>query len=59
MTGDNFWKVIGYCSDGSSVEYSLDTREAAHIMYQMLAADNQFSSFRCESPILTVVENNV
>lgn len=53
------WKVVAYRPDGTMLELTFDTREAASEMYSMLAADNEFSSYRMESPILYAVENDV
>ena len=58
-TNKNDWKVTAYRNDGTMLELSFDTREAAYEMYQMLGADNEFSGYRMESPVLQAVENNV
>ena len=59
MSGTNMWKVTAYRNDGTMLELSFDTREAAYEMYKMLGADNEFSGYRMESPVLQAVENNV
>lgn len=50
------WKVVAYRSDGTMLELTFDTREAAYVMYDLIAADNEFVSYRCESPTLQAVE---
>ena len=53
------WKVTAYRNDGTMLELSFDTREAAYEMYKMLGSDNEFSGYRMESPVLQAVENDV
>jgi|DEB0MinimDraft_3_1074331.scaffolds.fasta_scaffold396548_1 hypothetical protein len=52
----NMWKVVAYRADGTMLELWFDTREGAKEMYALLAADNEFCSYRMESPVLTEVD---